>query len=69
MPVHQRCLPDRVPHRGTPNQKPIDAINQLREGLTARRKRVRNHPENGPHPAAGRGTDDPRPNSTPSACC
>ena len=43
------------------NRKLIDAINQLREGFDRKAKRVRNHPENGPHPAAGRSADDPRP--------
>ncbi len=40
--------------------KLIDAIKQLGEGF-GRKPWSSGHPQNGPHPAAGRGADDPRP--------
>ncbi len=50
--------------------KLIDAIKQLGEGFRCESRGVPGHPQNGPHPAAGRGADDPRPGSSmPSMCC
>ncbi len=39
--------------------KLIDAIKQLGEGFQAKAVEFRDNPQNGPHPAAGRGADDP----------
>ena len=39
----------------------IDAMDMLRVAFAAKATRVQRHPENGAHPAAGRGADDARP--------